>query len=169
MKRFNFTRLGIASFAFISIFAFATATFAEDTYFFRVDNELDSLINNTGGVTVRFHCAGATGEGSVTDDTASESVQALDGIIKVASTSAEMGAGQADCDATETIYATASFSGFITRSWSDTVSAVGGAVTFTTRASMSYGLKVSSITEELGNALVLNGTTASVSYSGTKR
>lgn len=142
------------------------AAIAEDSYFFRIDTELDVPLDTTGGVTVRWKCNG-TGEGSITDGTASESVNLLDGIVKVASLSAENASDRAGCDAGEAITATASFNGWVSRTWTDTVSTVGSNITFTTRASLDYTILVNGVADELGNALTLNGTTASATYSGT--
>lgn len=138
---------------------------AEDFYFFRIDTEINvPAYYGTSGATVTWRCNG-TGYGIVTDGTASESTNLLDGIIKVASTSAENNASHAGCDGGESITATASFSGWVSRLWSDTVSAVGPNVTFTTLASMDYTILVNGVTDENSAALTLNGTTASAAYS----
>lgn len=141
--------------------------FAEDNYFFRIDTELDvPAFFGSSGPTITWKCNG-TGQGIVTDNTASESVQALDAIIKVASTSVENNASHAGCDASEAITATASFDGWLSRTVTGTVSAVGSNITFTMRASADYTIVVNGVTDELSNTLTLNGTTASATYSGT--
>jgi len=158
----------------ITLFVIVAATFvlttnsasAEDSYFFRIDSELDVLIDTTGGATVTWSCNGS-GEGIVTDNTASESVQALDGIIKVASTSAENNSTNAGCDAGEAITATLSFGGWLDKTYSGTVSSEGTNVTFTSGASLQYTIVVNGISDELGVVLTLDGTTASATYSGT--
>lgn len=157
-----FSIIAALSFAFVVPFAFA-----EDYYFFRIDTELDvPAYYSSSGATVTWRCNGS-GYGIVTDGTASESTNLLDGIIKVASTSAENDSTHAGCDGSEAITATVSFSGWVNELWSDTVSAVGSNVTFTTRASMDYTILVNGVADELGNTLTLNGTTASATYSGT--
>ena len=141
--------------------------FAEDSYFFRVDTEIDvPAYYGTSGATVTFKCDG-TGQGIITDNTASESTQSLNGIIQMASTSAENGTARADCDAGEAITATLSFDGWLSKTVTGTVSSVGSNITFTMRASMDYTILVNGVTDELSNALTLNGTTASATYSGT--
>ena len=140
--------------------------FAEDNYFFRIDTELDVPLDTTGGATVTFKCNGS-GQGIITDNTASESVQALDGIIKMASTSVENNTTHADCDGGDAITATLSFDGWLSKTVTGTVSSVGSNVTFTVRASMDYTITVNGVTDELDTAITLNGTTASATYSGT--
>lgn len=140
---------------------------AEDSYFFRIDTEIDvPAYYGTSGATVTWRCNGS-GYGVVTDATPSESTNFLDGIIKVASTSAENNSSHAGCDAGEAITATVSFDGWVSRLWSDTVSNLGSNVTFTTRASMDYAIVVNGIADELGTTIVLDGSTASATYSGT--
>lgn len=146
--------------------ALASQTGFEFMYF-RIDTELNVL--NDKGVTVVWTCNGS-GQGSITDATASESTNSQDGIVKLASTSAENSTANAGCDSGEAITATVSLSGWVTRTWSGTVSAStsnGETNPFTTRASMDYNLAVTTVKDELANSLTLNGTTASVSYSGT--
>lgn len=152
---------------FVSFVLISSDASAEDFYFFRIDTEIDvPAYFGSSGATVTWRCNG-TGYGIVTDGTASESTNLLDGIIKVASTSAENNASHAGCDGGEAITATASFSGWVNELWSDTVSAVGPNVTFTTRASMDYTIVINGIVDELGSTLTLNGTTASATYSST--
>lgn len=162
MKKFLLLPLLILlSFAF-----FADSASAEDFYFFRIDSELDVPVAIGSGATARWRCNG-TGEGIVTDNTASESIQALDGIVKVASTSVENNASRAGCDGGESIVGSVSMDGWRYRNFSGTVTTVGSNITFTVRASMDYTILVNGVTDELGNALTLNGTTASATYSGT--
>lgn len=135
--------------------------------YFRIDTEIDNL--NDQGVSIRFRCDG-TGEGILTDGTASESTNSQDGIIKLASRSAEFGSAEAGCDAGETITATVSLGGWLSRTWSGTVAAStsnGEANPFTTRASMDYTITVNGVADELGTAITLDGSTASATYSGT--
>lgn len=168
MKRLSALKWSFFVVLGIAYFLFPNNASAEDNYFFRIDSELDVPIAVGTGATVTWRCNGS-GNGIVTDNTASESAgnQALDGVVKVASTSAENNASHAGCDASESITATVSFDGWITRVLSGTVSAAGSNVTFTTRASMDYNFVVDGVKDELSNTLTLNGTTASVSYSGT--
>lgn len=137
---------------------------------FRIDTELDVLNakDTNNKVTVRWYCTGATSFGQVTDNTASESTNVLDGIIKVASNSKEMTDASCTIGASETLRASVSLDGWVEREW--TVSAFMGASTsveFTQRASMDYNFVVGLVKNELGSTLTLNGTTASASYSGT--
>ena len=132
---------------------------------FNIDTELD-VINNQG-VTVIFKCNG-TGQGSVTDGVASDS--AADGVITISSTSAEFGNGESGCDSGETITATVSLGGWVSRTWTATVAAStsdGTANPFITRASMDYAITINGVADELSNTLTLDGTTASATYSGT--
>lgn len=138
--------------------------------FFRVDTELNvpNAKNTSNKVTVRWYCDGASTFGEVTDNTASESTDALDGIIKVASNSKEMTDSSCTIGASETLRASVSLDGWVTRSW--TAASFPGASTsveFTQRASMDYTIVINGIADELGTALTLDGTTASATYSGT--
>lgn len=136
--------------------------------YFRIDTELDVILDTTGGATVTWTCNEETSQGVVTDGTASESDGGtLDGIIMIASTSLENNASNADCDSTETITATVSFSGWVNRTWSDILLASTSIDPFVTRASMDYTIVINGIRDELGNTLTLDGTTASATYSGT--
>lgn len=153
-------------FIFLSFVVFTDSASAEDSYFFRIDTELDVPVAIGSGATARWKCNG-TGEGIVTDNTASESVQALDGIVKVASTSAENNSSHAGCDGGESIVGSVSMDGWRYRNFNGTVTSVGSNITFTVRASMDYTILVNGVTDELGNTLTLNGTTASATYSGT--
>jgi hypothetical protein len=143
-----------------------------DYIYFRIDTELDVL--NDNGVTVSWSCGGSTTsgsyntyQGSVTDGTASDSDGLANGIVKVASASAEntsatTGSG---CDITEIVTATVSLNGWISRTWAST--ALTNTSDLTTRASQDYNITVNGVADELVNALTLNGTTASATYSGT--
>lgn len=161
MKKFLLLLFVFFSFAF-----FVDSASAEDFYFFRIDSELDVPIAIGTGATARWKCNG-TGEGIVTDNTASESTQALDGIVKVASTSVENNASHAGCDGGDSIVGSVSMDGWRYRNFSGTVDSVGSNITFTVRASMDYTILVNGVTNELGNTLTLDGTTASATYSGT--
>jgi hypothetical protein len=134
--------------------------------FFRVDTELDVL--NDKGVTVHWTC-GAAGNGSVTDNTTSESTQALDGIIKVASKSKEMTDAGCDFKNGSTITASASINGWVTRKWTVALPASSSlAAAFTARASQDYDFVVTGVKNELGTpSLTLNGSSASASYDGS--
>ena len=149
----------------------AKADSFNDFIFFRIDTELNQPNTNGAaalGATVTWRCNGS-GYGIVQDGTASESGGAVnaDGIVKIASLSAENIAAKAGCDAGESITATASLNGWVSRLWSGTVSAGGANVTFTTYASMDYTIVVNGVYDELNNNLTLNGISASASYDGT--
>src|SRR3990167_9763312 len=79
--------------------------------YFRIDTELDVL--NNKGVTVTWTCDGGTTGGTVTDGTASESTNALDGIIKIASSSLET----VMCDSTDTLSGSVTLGGWVTRTF----------------------------------------------------
>lgn len=163
----KFLTLKTVAVILLVVFLVASNAFAADFYFFRIDTELDvPAYYGSSGATVTYKCNG-TGQGIVTDNTASESTQLLDGIIKIASTSVENDASHAGCNAGESITATASFSGWFSRTVTGTVSSAGTNTTFTTIASMDYTILVNGIADELGSGLTLNGTTASATYSGT--
>src|SRR3989344_5928856 len=146
----------------------AKAVNAGEFVHFKIDSELDVPMDLTGQkVTVTWTCNG-TGFGSVQDNTASESTNALDGIVKVASGSKEMTDAGCDFVGDKTILgASASLDGWVTREWRSIAIPVSAAAAFTTRASMDYNFVVGLVKDELGGALVLDGTTASSSYSGT--
>src|SRR3989344_2177439 len=142
----------------------AAASTGFEYMYFRIDTELDVL--NGNGATVTFTCDAETTVGSVTDGTASESTNSADGIIKIASTSNEL----INCDATDTVTATVSLGGWITRTFSGTLTAStsdGATNPFTMRASQDYAIVVNGVDDELGTAITLDGTTASATYSGT--
>ena len=169
IKFFAFSVVVLATFVLFG--SSARADSFNDFIFFRIDTELNTP--NTNGAaataaTVTWRCNGS-GYGIVQDGTASESGGAAnaDGIVKIASLSAENVAAKAGCDAGESITATVSLDGWVSRLWSGTVSAGGANTTFTTYASMDYNFKVGLVKDELGGALTLNGSTASASYSGT--
>lgn len=148
----------------------ANAADAGEFVFFRVDTELDvpNAKDTSNKVTVRWYCEGGSGFGQVTDNTASESTDALDGIIKVASASKEMTDSGCTIGQSETLRASVSLDGWLEREW--TAASFPGASTsveFTQRASMDYTIVINGIDDELGTAITLNGTTASASYSGT--
>lgn len=135
---------------------------------FRIESELDVLIADQGTLTIRWYCDGATTFGEVNDDTASESTQDADGIVIVASNSSEMTDASCTIGESETLRASASIDGWVTREW--TQASFPGASTsavFTTRASLDYTIVVSGVDDELGTAITLDGTSASVSYTGT--
>lgn len=134
---------------------------------FRIDTELDVI--NAKGVTVRWTCAGGSGYGEITDGggVASDS-DGANGLITVASASAENSTANAGCNALESVTATVSLSGWVRRVWTDTITAsTSNGITdpFTTRASMDYTIIVNGVDDELGTALQLDGSTASASYS----
>ena len=144
----------------------AKAADAGEFVYFRIDTELDVL--NDKGVTVEWSCNG-TASGSISETAggiASESTQLIDGIVKVASDSAEMTNATCIFGTSDTIQAKSTIDGWVTRRWSIALPASGSAV-FTTTASQDYNFVVGLIKDELGGALVVNGTTASASYSGT--
>jgi len=134
--------------------------------YFRIDTELDVL--NDKGVTVEWSCSG-TASGSITETAggiASESTQLIDGIVKVASASKEMTDATCIFGTSDTIQAKVSIDGWVTRRWSIALPASTSSV-FSTYASQDYNLIVGLIKDELGGALVVDGTTASASYGGT--
>ncbi len=156
----------IISLTLVSNVANAVGATGFEYIYFRIDTELDVL--NDNGVTITFTCDAEVTVGSITDGTASESTGAVtaDGIVKLASTSAEL----TNCDKTDTVTATVSLNGWVTRTWTGVITAStsdGEVDPFTTRASQDYNLVAGLVKNELGGALVLDGTTASVSYSGT--
>ncbi|MEK7151448.1 MAG: hypothetical protein AAB784_01890, partial [Patescibacteria group bacterium] len=77
--------------AFFIISNNAHAADAGEFVFFRIDTELDvaNAKDTSNKVTVEWSCSG-TASGSVQDNTASESTNTLDGIVKVSSASTEM-------------------------------------------------------------------------------
>ncbi|GEM_PF-6139131 len=144
----------------------AKAADAGEFVYFRIDTELDVL--NAKGVTVEWSCNG-TASGSITETAggiASESTQLVDGTVKVASASKEMTDATCIFGTSDTIQAKVSIDGWVTRRWSVALPASTSSV-FSTYASQDYNLVVGLIKDELGGALVVNGTTASASYSGT--
>jgi len=178
--------LCVAVFAAFYFFAFSTnsalaggngwtagAEGVNDYIYFRIDTELDVL--NAKGVTVEWSCGGngetsgsySVYKGSVTDgiSLASDSDNTVDGIVSIASQSAEnTGTNGSGCDVGEVVTATVSLGGWVTRVW-DSVALTD--TNFTTRASMDYTIRVNGVADELSTALTLDGTTASASYSGT--
>src|SRR3989344_3190567 len=148
----------------------AKAVNAGEFVHFKIDSELDVPMDLTGQkVTVTWTCNG-TGFGSVQDNTASESTNALDGTIKVPSVSKEMTDAGCDFVGDKTILgASASLDGWVTREWSGVAIPASTTAAFTTRASMDYNFVVGLVKSELGGALTLDGTTASASYSGGYR
>ncbi|OGM99987.1 MAG: hypothetical protein A3B91_03255 [Candidatus Yanofskybacteria bacterium RIFCSPHIGHO2_02_FULL_41_29] len=142
-----------------------------DYIYFRIDTEINVL--NGKGVIVQWSCGGGatsgsynTKQGYITDGTASDSDGLQDGIIKVASASAEnTGTNGSGCDVNETTIATVSLNGWLTRTWTSVT--ITNTEDFTTRASMDYDIVVNGTTDEFGTTLTLNGTTASATYSGT--
>lgn len=157
---------------FLAVFLYlSNKTFAADAgefVFFRVDTELDvpNAKDTSNKVTVRWYCTGATTFGQVTDNTASESTNALDGIIKVSSVSKEMTDASCTFGAGETLRASVSLDGWVEREWSETFPASGSAV-FSTYASMDYTIVINGVDDELGTAITLDGSSASASYSST--
>jgi hypothetical protein len=138
--------------------------------YFRIDTELDVL--NSKGVTVTWTCDGGTTGGTVTDGTASESTNALDGIIKIASSSLET----VMCDSTDTISGSVTLNGWVTRTFQSTITAStsnGEVNPFTVRASQDYLFVVNSANDELGNVFNMASTSnatntfASASYVPT--
>lgn len=153
--------------AFLLLSNTARAADAGEYVFFRVDTELDipNAKDTSNKVTVRWYCDGATTFGQITDNTASESTNTLDGIIKVASNSKEMTDSSCTIGASETLRASVSLDGWVEREW--TAASFPGASTsveFTQRASMDYTIVVNGVDDELGTAITLNGTTASAQY-----
>jgi len=148
----------------------AKAADAGEYVWFRIDSELDTLIADKGTLTLRWYCTGATTFGEVNDGTASESTGAVtaDGIIKIASNSAEMTDSSCTIGASDTLRASASIDGWVVRTW--TATSFPGASTsdpFSTGASLDYNFVVGPVKDELSSSLTLDGTTASASYSGT--
>lgn len=164
----------ISIFIFLFLISFsitsnkAKAADGGEFVFFRIDTELNvaNAKDTNNKVTVEWSCSG-TASGSITDATASESSNALDGIIKVASASTEMTTSTCDFGGdADTIRAKVSLDGWVTRRWSVALAA-SAAAEFTTGASMDYTIVVNGVDDELGNSLTLDGTSASASYSGT--
>src|SRR3989344_8373786 len=121
---------------------------------FRIDTELNDLLSEGGTLTIRWYCDGASSFGQVNDNTASESTNARDGIIKVASASAEMTAASCTIGGSETLRASASIDGWVVETW--TASSFPGASTtapFATGASLDYTIVVNGVDDELGNSL----------------
>jgi hypothetical protein len=143
-----------------------------DYIYFRIDTELDVL--NDNGVTVTWSCGGGatsgshdTYFGSVVEDgvVASDSDSLLNGIVKVASQSEEnIGTNGSGCDVGETVTATVSLDGWITRTVTSSILDIAN---FAVGASQDYAVVVSGVADELGTALTLDGTTASATYNGT--
>lgn len=134
---------------------------------FRIDTELNVI--NAKGATVKWTCTGGSGFGLITDGggVASDS-DGLNGIITVASASAENSTANAGCNAIESITATVSLSGWVSRVWTSTITAsTSNGITdpFTTGASMDYTIIVNGVDDELGTELQLDGSTASASYN----
>lgn len=166
----------ISKLSFLLIAAFAVFLFgASNAYaadagefvFFRIDSEINVLIADKGTLTVRWYCTDGTSFGQVNDGTASESTNAADGIIKVASASKEMTDGGCVFGTSDTIRASVSINGWAEREWIDVTLPASGSNPFTTTASIDYTIVINGVTDELDNALTLNGTTASATYSGT--
>ncbi len=152
--------------AFLLLPRVAEAAVSFEAIRFRIDTELDVI--NAKGVTVRWTCAGGSGYGEITDGGAVASDSSADGLITVASASAENSATHAGCNATESITATVSLDGWVRRVWTDTITAsTSNGITdpFTTRASMDYTITINGVDDELGTGLQLDGSTASASYS----
>ncbi len=145
----------------------ASAADAGEFVFFRVDTELDVLnfrtSDTTNKVTVEWSCSGAA-SGSIQDNTASESTNTLDGIIKVSSASKEFTDSTCNFTGTKTIRAKSTLGGWVTRRWSIALPASGSAP-FSNGASMDYDLVVNGARDELGNALTMDGTTSSASWN----
>lgn len=158
--------IGISfSMAVGDISAGGTGLDTADYIYFRVDTELDvPAYYSTSGATIRWSC-GTGLYGLVTDGTASDSDGAVNGVVQVASASAEMGDSESGCDVSDTLTGSASFSGWVTRNF--TATAITNTANFTIRASMDYAITVTGVTNELGSTLTLNGTTASATYSTT--
>ncbi|HEY4507144.1 MAG TPA: SH3 domain-containing protein [Candidatus Paceibacterota bacterium] len=135
---------------------------------FRIDTELNDLLSEGGTLTIRWYCDGASSFGQVNDNTASESTNARDGIIKVASASAEMTAASCTIGESETLRASASIDGWVVREWTN--ASFPGASTsspFTTYASLDFNIVINGVDDELGTAITLDGSSASASYNGT--
>ncbi len=137
------------------------ASAAKVDVLFRIDTELDKL--NGDGVTIRWYCDAGGGFGEVQDGSAASDSSSVNGVIKVGSTSAEMGINNASCSQGETFRASASLNGWVTETWTGTV----GADEFTTPASMDYTVVINGVDDELGTDLQLDGSIASASYNGT--
>src|SRR3989344_1240502 len=167
-------------FAFFAVFAVMLAAFllfssearadndAGEFVWFRIDTELDDLLSEGGTLTIRWYCDGASSFGQVNDNTASESTNARDGIIKVASASAEMTAASCTIGGSETLRASASIDGWVVREWTN--ASFPGASTsspFTTYASLDFNIVINGVDDELGTAITLDGSSASASYNGT--
>ncbi len=154
--------------AFFIISNNAHAADAGEFVFFRIDTELDvaNAKDTSNKVTVEWSCNG-TASGSVQDNTASESTNTLDGIVKVSSASTEMTNSTCDFGGdADTIKGKVSLDGWVTRRWSVLLAASSSAA-FSTGASMDYTILVNGVDDELGTAITLNGTTASATYGGT--
>ncbi len=121
--------------------------------YFRIETELDTL--NDKAVTVNFTCNSFVTVGNVTDGAASESTGIAttpDGVIRLASGSAELN----NCDVDDTLRASVSIDGWVTRTFSTTIRAStsdGG--NFTTRASQDYLFRVNGAQDELANAFTM--------------
>ena len=163
----------LAAFLFFSGSASAggNAIDTADYIYFRIDTEINVL--NDKSVLVKWSCGGgATSgslsiyQGSVTDGTSSDSDGLVNGIVQIASQSLEnAGANGSGCDGGESITASVSLGGWVSRTWTSSITDTAGG--FINRANMDYTIVVNGIVEQLGNTLTLNGTTASATYSGT--
>src|SRR3989344_3354823 len=131
-----------------NISAGGTGLDTADYIYFRVDTEIDvPAYYSSSGATIRWSC-GTGFYGLVTDGTASDSDGATNGVVQVASASAEMGDSESGCDVSETLTGSASFSGWLTRNF--TATAITDSANFTIRASMDYTFKVTGVTNALG-------------------
>ncbi|PJE51037.1 MAG: hypothetical protein COV29_02060 [Candidatus Yanofskybacteria bacterium CG10_big_fil_rev_8_21_14_0_10_36_16] len=165
LVRWSFNLLAVFVVFLFAVILIPGETYAADAgefVFFRIDTELDVL--NDNGVTINFSCG--SGLGTITDNTASESTQAADGIIKVASASKEMTDAGCIFGTSDTITGSASLDGWVTRDFTVALPA-SASDPFSALASMDYSIVVNGIEDELGNTLTLDGTTASATYSGT--
>ncbi len=139
---------------------------ASEYVYFRIDTELDVLEAKTA-LIVDWSCSG-TASGSITDNTASESTQALDGIVKVASVSKEWTDSTCSTKNGGTIRAKAYVNGWVTRRWTAVfLASTSYSSAFTTTASLDYNLVLGPVKDELDTSITLNTGTASASYSGT--
>lgn len=165
-----FAVLAVLFAAFLLLSNKVYAADAGEYVFFRVDTELNvpNAKDTSNKVIVRWYCTGATTFGQVTDNTASESTNALDGIIKVASNSKEMTDASCTIGSSETLRASVSLDGWVEKEWTaSSFPGASGSVEFTQYASMDYTIVINGVDDELGTLITLDGTSASASYSGT--
>ncbi len=163
----------ISIFVFLFLISFsitsnkAKAANAGEFIYFNIDTELDVRNDKdvSHKVTVNWSCASGL-TGSITDNTPSESTNALDGVIYVASASKENTDAGCTFGASKTIRASVSLDGWVTRTWTVALPA-STANPFQTGASMDYTIVVNGVSDELGTALTFDGTNASASYDGT--